>query len=83
MDRFRLTEDRGRAWYRASGIAERGFCRDCGSSHWVRDTHGTVSVAGGSVVGASGGKLTRDIHVGNRGDLSIIVDGLPQLGSGD
>lgn len=60
----------------------RGFCRDCGSSLWLRNARGTFSVAAGSVVGASGGTLTRHIHVAGRGDWYAIDDALPQLQSG-
>jgi hypothetical protein len=37
IDKFRLTEQRGLKWYRASDAAERGFCGECGSVLFWKD----------------------------------------------
>jgi hypothetical protein len=49
-ERFRFVEERGLAWYRSSEEAERGFCRDCGSSlFWRRIGARSLSVTAGSL----------------------------------
>lgn len=61
-DRFRMVEQRGLAWYRSSDKAERGFCRECGSSlFWRRIGAAHLSVTAGSLDEPTG--LTCGAHV--------------------
>ena len=54
-DRFRLTEERGLAWFRSSPAATRGFCRDCGASlFWQPEGEARISFAAGCIDGPSG-----------------------------
>ena len=60
-DRFRLTEERGLAWFRSSPSALRGFCRDCGASVlWQPEGEARISFAAGCIDGPSG--LTLEAH---------------------
>lgn len=69
LDRFRMTEDRGLAWYRASDVAERGFCRSCGSSlFWKPDGEYRISFSPASLDGPTGLKTTHHWHRDDAGD---------------
>jgi hypothetical protein len=69
----------GLAWYRASDIASRGFCRICGSTlFWKPDSGGTIMVAMGSLDAPTGLRLDRHVWVSCKGDYYDIADGLPQ-----
>ncbi|WP_144293386.1 GFA family protein [Rhodoligotrophos appendicifer] len=62
LDRFQLTCDQGLAWYRASEIATRGFCRICGSTlFWQRDGADEISIAAGTLDDSTG--LIEDGHI--------------------
>ncbi|NIA68900.1 GFA family protein [Pelagibius litoralis] len=76
---FTLTETRGLTWYRSSEIAQRGFCRDCGSVLFWDDGGEAVSINLGSLDGPSGVTLTKHIFVDQKGDYYTIADGLPQF----
>ncbi|MFM2355290.1 MAG: hypothetical protein RLZZ528_1026 [Pseudomonadota bacterium] len=63
LDRFHLTEDRGLAWFRASDIAERGFCRVCGSSlFWKPDREYRISLSPATLDGPTGLRTTHHWH---------------------
>jgi hypothetical protein len=52
IDKFRLMEQRGLKWYRASDAAERGFCGECGSVlFWKPDSGDRMSFTAGSIDG--------------------------------
>ena len=60
-DRFRLIEDRGLRWFRASPEATRGFCRDCGAFlFWQPEGEARISFAAGALEEATG--LTVEGH---------------------
>ncbi len=77
-DKFRFTEQRGLKWYNSSDWAERGFCKECGSSMFFRmnDKDG-LEVAPGSIDGKTGARIVGHIYVGERGDYYDLTDGLP------
>lgn len=59
--RFRLTRDGGLAWYRSSGWAQRGFCRDCGASlFWQPDDEARIAISAGAFDGPTG--LSLGVH---------------------
>jgi len=67
------------AWFRSSATAERGFCRDCGSSLlWRALDAASVSVAAGCLAAPTGLAEGGHIHVASKGDYYAIADGLPQ-----
>jgi hypothetical protein len=66
-------------WYRSSEQAQRGFCRDCGTSLiWAMDGRDYVSVTAGSLHAPTGLKTVRHIMVGDKRDYYTIADGVPQ-----
>jgi hypothetical protein len=66
-------------WYRTSDQAERGFCRNCGSSlFWRPEGRPTISIAAGSLDPPTGVKTVRHIFAADKGDYYTIADGLPQ-----
>jgi hypothetical protein len=77
-DRLKLTESRGLAWFRSSGIARRGFCRECGSSlFWDGDGRDTISVAVGAIDGATGLRTTLQIYTRDKGDYYELDQRVP------
>jgi hypothetical protein len=69
LDRFRLLEGRGLAWYRSSATAVRGFCRQCGSSlFWQPDEGGTLHFAPGALDGPTGLAVAAHIFTEDAGD---------------
>lgn len=61
-ERFRLTEARGLAWFRASATARRGFCRDCGATlFWQPEGEARISFAPGALEGPTG--LVTEAHI--------------------
>lgn len=52
---FRLTRQDGLAWFHASPVAARGFCRHCGSFlFWQPAGEDRISIAAGAIDGPSG-----------------------------
>jgi hypothetical protein len=81
---FTLLEDRGLAWYHASEIARRGFCRECGSTlFWERHGADYIAIAAGSLDGPTGLKTTAHIFCADKGDYYDLDDGLPQYPASD
>jgi hypothetical protein len=77
LDRFRLTEGRGLRWYRASDIAERGFCAECGASlFWKPDGEWRISFSPAALDGPSGLRTTHHWHRDDAGDY-YAPDGPP------
>jgi len=55
LDRFALTRAEGLAWYEASDIARRGFCRLCGSTlFWQGHGRTYISIAAGTLDDSTG-----------------------------
>ncbi len=69
----------GLTWYRASDLAARGFCRECGSTlFWRADDGDGIAVALASLDRPTGVSLGRHVWVNGKGDYYDIADGLPQ-----
>jgi hypothetical protein len=69
----------GLAWYKTSEIAQRGFCRVCGSSlFWEPFDLDATGIIAGSLDGPTGLKTIGHIFVGEKCDFYEIADGLPQ-----
>ncbi|HHS94090.1 MAG TPA: GFA family protein [Rhodobacterales bacterium] len=78
---IRFSRDDGLKWYSSSDWAERGFCKECGSSLFYRlkgEDH-RMSVAVGCLDNPTGLTLGRHIYVKDKGDYYEISDDLPQL----
>lgn len=70
-------------WFRASDIASRGICTNCGSFlFWAGDGEDEISVSMGSMVAPTGLKLGTHICVADKGDYYDLNDGLPQRDDG-
>lgn len=68
-DRFRLTEQRGLKWFRASQTARRGFCGECGSPlFWKPDKGDYTSFTAGSIDGDTGLTFEGHIYCDFKGD---------------
>lgn len=76
-------EEENVGWFRSSEEAGRGFCKSCGSAlFWRPDRHPDyshlISISAGSLDAPTGGRLTKHIFVGSKGDYYDIADGLPR-----
>ena len=76
---FKLTEDRGLKWYRSSEVAERGFCKECGSSLFWDDGGEEIYICVGSLNEPTGLTIDKHIFVSKKGDYYEISDNLPQF----
>ncbi len=75
-----VTQSRGLKWYRTSKIAERGFCRESGSSlFWRPDSQDATGILAGSLDQPTGLKTIGHIFVGEKPDFYEIEDGNPQF----
>ncbi|MBI1386135.1 MAG: GFA family protein [Rhizobiales bacterium] len=84
-DNFRLTSGASDvAWYRSSDVAERGFCKVCGSNLFWKASDGTrVSVMAGTLDRPTGLKQIAHIYVDDKSDYYAIDDGeTPRHGQG-
>ena len=80
FEHFKYTADSGLAWYQSSDIADRGFCKVCGSSLFYRPTHGKyIAIATGTLDAPTGLTSRLHIHVADASDYYEITDGLPQF----
>lgn len=73
---FRIVETRGLKWVRSSGMAQRGFCAECGSVlFWKGDGRDYTAITAGSLDGPTG--LTTDGHIycDDAGDYYEITGG--------
>jgi hypothetical protein len=78
-----LLEHGGLRWIdspRSDAHARRGFCAECGSSlFWDAPDRPTVSIAAGTLDGATGLKTTTHWYVSQAGDYyELPDDGLPR-----
>ena len=70
---FRLTNEVGLKWYRASDMATRGFCKTCGATlFWQRDNEDAISFTAGTVDGDTGLKIDKHIFCEFAGDYYDI-----------
>ena len=80
-DELELTEQRGLVWRATPSSdagAERGFCRECGSSlFWRAPARPTVSVTAGTLDGPTGLRTIGHIYDAQRADWEP-VDDLPR-----
>ncbi len=80
---FRLVRHLGLKWYHASDAARRGFCRECGSTlFWEAHGEDRISIAAGTLDGATDLKTVAHIFVADKGDYYDLADGLPQSRKG-
>ena len=76
---LKMTEDSGLEWYVSSDIADRGFCKVCGSSIFYRPNHGRhISIMAGTLDRPTGLDAKNHIFVEEASDYYTIGDGLPQ-----
>jgi hypothetical protein len=76
---FRLASAAELRWYLSSDSARRGFCGRCGSTlFWQAEGRDYISIAAGTLDGASGLKSACHIFVADKGDYYALDDGLPQ-----
>lgn len=81
---FRLSAAGELRWYASSESARRGFCGRCGSTlFWQAEGRDYVSIAAGTLDGATGLSSACHIHVADKGDYYSIDDGLPQSADGN
>ena len=74
-----LIADDSLTWYESSAIADRGFCKVCGSSLLWRPRHGGhISVMAGTLDAPTGLTATEHIYMADASDYYTISDGLPQ-----
>lgn len=75
--------DEGLEWYASSAIAERGFCRFCGSSLFYRmKGEAGIGIAAGSLDQTEGLAVGKNIFVSDKGDYYEIRDGKPAFEGG-
>jgi len=80
---FRLTDGAELRWYASSDSARRGFCGRCGSTlFWQANGRDYISIAAGTLDGATGLSSAWHIHTADKGDYYSIDDGLPQSADG-
>lgn len=76
---LRLAGEEHLAWYAATAVARRGFCRTCGVHlFWQRNGSDDVCILMGCLDEPTGLQLSEHIFVGEKGDYYTIDDGLPQ-----
>ncbi len=80
-----ITRSDGLAWYKTSDIAQRGFCRNCGSGlFWEPFELEATGIIAGTLDGPTELSSMGHIFVGEKSDFYEITDGLPQFeGSSD
>jgi len=75
-----ITRGDGLAWYQASDIARRGFCRECGSGlFWEPLEFDGTGIIAGTLDAPTGLKTLGHIFVGEKPDFFEISDDLPQF----
>lgn len=79
-DNFTFTEDRGLTWYQSSDYAERGFCRECGSSlFWRMKGRDSLSVFVGCLDGELDLPVLMHIFVEGKKEYYKITDKIRQF----
>lgn len=83
-NRFRLTEERGLAWYRSSAHSRRGFCKYCGGQLFF-DTpaQSHIGIAAGTLDGATGLCLEAEIYCVDKGDYYDLDPRVPHYAQED
>lgn len=83
-DNFKLISgEEALQWYAASDHAERGFCRDCGSSLFWKPADGSrISVLAGGLEPPTGLTISAHIFVASKSDYDVIAGEAPQYLSG-
>mgnify|MGYP000570492400 CR=1 FL=1 len=77
-DGLTLTEQRGLAWFRSSSFAQRGFCRECGSSlFWQADGKKIISITAGALDAPTHLATTIQIFTEDRGDYYALDESIP------
>ena len=79
LEAFRLTEDRGLAWYESSAQARRGFCNICGASlFYAPSDNSRMAMSAGSLDEPTG--ITTELHLftADAGDYYSLDDALPK-----
>jgi hypothetical protein len=80
---FRLLAGEELRWYPSSDSAQRAFCGCCGSTlFWQGSGRDYVSIAAGTLDGATGLNSACHVHVADKGDYYSIEDGVPQRADG-
>ncbi len=75
-----FTKQRGLAWYKTSEVAQRGFCKECGSSlFWEPFDLDATGIIAGSLDGPTNLKTMGHIFVGEKADFYEITDEHPQF----
>jgi hypothetical protein len=73
-----VTKDDGLAWYRSSDTAQRGFCKDCGSSlFWIADGTDRIAIALGTLDTPTGLRIAKHIFAADKSDYYDITDDVP------
>jgi len=81
---LKMVTDAGLAWYRSSDKAERGFCKECGSSiFWRPDNDNYIGVMAGALESPTGIEACEHIYTDDAGDYYSIDDGLPKYPQDD
>ena len=77
-ERLHFLEARGLAWFRSSDTAERGFCRNCGSSlFWHPVGRNVLAFTPGSLDETAGLTCVAHVFTASKGDYyDIPEDGL-------
>jgi len=77
---LKFTNEQGLKWYRSSDIAERGFCKECGSSlFWRPDQQDTIGILAGALEQPSSLQTIGHIFVSEKPDFYEITDKCPQF----
>lgn len=77
---IRITNDSGLTWYKSSDVAQRGFCRYCGSSlFWKPFEFDATGILAGTLDGPTGLETRGHIFVGEKSDFYDIQDDLPKF----
>ena len=72
--------DEGLAWYAASDMAKRGFCRNCGFMlFWRANGSRNIALSAGALEMPTGLKAERHIFVDDKADFLELTDGLSQF----
>ncbi len=80
LEHFKIVDDSGLHWFRSSDVAQRGFCRECGSNlFWQRDGAPKISVMAGTIDGKTGLKIEAHIFCDDAGDYYTLDDTIPQF----
>ena len=84
LSEFHIRSEAELRWYAASESARRGFCGRCGSTlFWQPHGRDYVSIAAGTLDGATGLTGACHIFVADKGDYYSIDDGLKQHAGDD